>query len=87
MIVKVRVIPDCNENEVISRIGKVLRVRVCVSKNDNEINQVLRAYLAEFFEVREKHVNIIRGMRGKEKTIEITGKSETDLDDIINTIP
>ncbi|MBP7796751.1 MAG: DUF167 domain-containing protein [Elusimicrobiales bacterium] len=87
MIVKVRVIPDCDENEVISRIGKVLRVRVCVSKNDNEINHVLKSYLAEFFEVREKYVNIIRGMRGKEKTIEITGKPETDLDDIINTIP
>ncbi|HOJ87016.1 MAG: DUF167 domain-containing protein [Elusimicrobiales bacterium] len=87
MIVKVRVIPNCDDNEVISRIGKVLRVRVCASKDDNEINVILRQYLAQFFEVREKCINIVRGLRGKEKTIEITGKSESELEDIINTIP
>jgi uncharacterized protein YggU (UPF0235/DUF167 family) len=87
MIVKVRVIPNCDDNEVISRIGKVLRVRVCASKNDNEINAVLKTYLAQFFEVKEKSVNIIRGLRGKEKTVEITGKSENELEDIMATIP
>lgn len=87
MVVKVKVIPNCDDNEVISRIGKVLRVRVCASKEDAEINEILRKYLAQFFEVREKHINIIRGLRGKEKTIEITGKSESELEDIINTIP
>ncbi len=86
MIVKIRVIPNCEDNEVISRVGKVLRVKVCGTK-DSEINEMLKKHLAQFFEVREKDVNIIRGLRGKEKTVEITGKSENDLEDIINTIP
>lgn len=86
MMIKVRVIPNCDENEVISRIGKVLRVKVCAEK-DNEINAILKKHLANFFEVNERCVNIIRGARGKEKTIEITGKSEDELEDIINTIP
>lgn len=87
MVVKVKVIPNCEDNEVISRVGKVLRVKLCVPQNDDEINQTLRKYLADFFEVKEKCVNIIRGLRGKEKTIEITGKPESDLEEIINTIP
>lgn len=87
MVVKVKVIPNCEDNEVISRIGKVLRVKLCVRQDDNEINTTLKKYLAEFFEVRENCINIIRGLRGKEKTIEITGKSESDLEEIINTIP
>lgn len=86
MIVKVKVIPNCQDNEVVSRIGKVLRVK-CVGNNDNEINQILKKYLADFFEVPERYINIIRGLRGKEKTIEITGRSESDLEEIINTIP
>ncbi|MCX7641716.1 MAG: DUF167 domain-containing protein [Elusimicrobiales bacterium] len=87
MVVKVKVIPNCDDNEVISRVGKVLRVKLCVSQNDEKINETLKKYLASFFEVRENHVNIIRGLRGKEKTIEITGKPESDLEEIINTIP
>ncbi|MEF3280043.1 MAG: DUF167 domain-containing protein [Elusimicrobiota bacterium] len=87
MVVKVKVIPNCEDNEVISRIGKVLRVRICASKEDGEINTILKKYLAQFFEVREKNVNIIRGLRGKEKTIEITGKNESELEDILDTIP
>lgn len=87
MIVKVKVIPNCQDNEVISRVGKVLRVKLCVKPNDDEINRTLIKYLADFFEVKETCVNIIRGLRGKEKTIEITGRPESDLEEIIDTIP
>ncbi|MCX7905573.1 MAG: DUF167 domain-containing protein [Elusimicrobiales bacterium] len=87
MIVKVKVIPNCEDNEVISRIGKVLRVKLCVRQNDEKINEILKKYLASFFEVKETNVNIIRGLRGKEKTVEITGRPESDLEEIINTIP
>ncbi len=87
MVIKVKVIPNCDDNEVISRIGKVLRVKLCVPADDTIINQTLKKYLADFFEVKESCINIIRGLRGKEKTIEITGKSESDLESIINTIP
>jgi len=87
MVIKVRVIPNCSDNEVISRIGKVLRVKVCAKGNDGEVNVILKKYLAQFFEVSEKDINIIRGLKGKEKTIEITGKSDMELEEIINAIP
>lgn len=87
MVLKVRVIPNCDDNEVISRVGCVLRVKICAPKNDNQINSELKKYLADFFEVREKCVNILRGARGKEKTVEITGKPEEELKDILDTIP
>jgi len=87
MIVKVRVIPDCEDNEVVSRIGSVLRVKVCVPQNDSKINNVLQEYLAEFFEVPPKMVNIIRGAKGREKTVEITGKTEEELKNVLDSIP
>lgn len=87
MTVKVRVITDCDDNEVVSRIGSVLRVKVCASENDGSVNTVLKTYLAEFFEVHPKYVNIIRGAKGREKTIEITGKTEEELRNILDAIP
>lgn len=87
MIVKVRVIPNCEDNEVVSRIGSVLRVKVCASESDSKINDVLRDYLSEFFEVPTKVVHIIRGAKGREKTVEITGKSEEELKGVLDSIP
>ncbi len=93
MVIKVRVIPDSDDNEVVSRIGSVLRVRVVTAgisagtSSDERLNQSLRRYLAEFFDVRTNFVNILRGAKGKEKTIEISGKSEEDLRSVMESIP
>lgn len=87
MIVKVRVIPNAPENEVVSRIGSVLRVKVTASEVDEEGNGALRDYLAAFFEVKARSVNIIRGAKGREKTVEITGKSEESLKRVMEAIP
>ena len=87
MIVKVRVIPNAPENEVVSRIGSVLRVKVNAPANDDEANIALRRYLAEFFEVAPKTVNILRGAKGREKTVEINGKTEEDLKRVMDSIP
>ncbi|MDE2293631.1 MAG: DUF167 domain-containing protein [Elusimicrobia bacterium] len=87
MIVKVRIIPNAPENEVVSRIGSVLRVKVTSNEVDGEGNSALRDYLAAFFEVKNRSVNIIRGAKGREKTVEITGKSEESLKRVMEAIP
>ncbi|MBI4055345.1 MAG: DUF167 domain-containing protein [Elusimicrobia bacterium] len=88
MIVKVRVIPDPSDNEVVSRIGSVLRVKVNVPTVDHtKTNPVLSKYLAEFFEVRPRNINIVRGAKGREKTVEISGRSEEDLKRLMESIP
>jgi uncharacterized protein YggU (UPF0235/DUF167 family) len=87
MIVKVRVIPNCEDNEVVSRIGSVLRVKICAIAADPKINGVLRDYLSEFFEVPAKMVSIIRGAKGREKTVEIIGKTEEELKNVLDSIP
>lgn len=87
MIVKVRVIPNCSDNEVVSRIGSVLRVKVTTNSLDEKANVMLKDYLAEFFEVPIKTVNIIRGAKGREKTVEINGKTEEDLKRVMESIP
>ena len=87
MIVKVRVIPKSPDNEVVSRIGSVLRVKVMAPKLDDEANGTLKDFLADFFNVSGKSVNIIRGAKGREKTVEISGKSEEELRKVMDSIP
>ena len=87
MIVKVRVIPSAGDNEVVSRIGSVLRVKVASPAVDDKANMALSRYLAEFFDVSAKSVNIIRGAKGREKTVEINGRTEEDLKQVMESIP
>ncbi|MBI4423257.1 MAG: DUF167 domain-containing protein [Elusimicrobia bacterium] len=87
MIVKVRVIPNATENEVVSRIGSVLRVKVAAPATDEAANTALKKYLAEFFEVTPRTVNILRGAKGREKTVEINGRTEEDLKRVMDSIP
>ena len=87
MIVKVRVIPNAEDNEVVSRIGSVLRVKVAAPAIDEKANITLKNYLAEFFEVPSRRVNILRGANGREKTVEIVGRTEEQLKRVMESIP
>lgn len=87
MMIKVRVIPNAKRNEVVGRIGSILRVKIGAPAVEGRANEELCEFLAEFFEVKTRMVFLRKGERGREKTIEISGRSEEELDEILDTIP
>ena len=87
MIVKVRVIPNAEDNEVVNRIGSVLRVKVMGPAIDEKANVTLKNYLAELFEVPSRKINILRGTNGREKTVEIVGRTEEQFRQAMQCIP
>ena len=87
MIVKVRVMPNAEDNEVVNRIGSVLRVKVTTPAIDEKTNTTLKNYLAEFFGVPSRKVNILRGANGREKTVEIVGRTEEQFKQALDCIP
>ncbi|MDR1195695.1 MAG: DUF167 domain-containing protein [Endomicrobium sp.] len=87
MIIKVRVIPNSKRNEVVSRIGSILRVKISAPAVEGKANEELCEYLSDFFDVKRSMVYLRKGERGREKTIEICGRSEEELDEVLDTIP
>jgi uncharacterized protein (TIGR00251 family) len=87
MIIKVRVIPNSKRNEVVSRVGSILRVKIAAPTVEGETNEELCEFLADFFDVKRSMIFLRKGERGREKTIEITGRSEEELDEVLDTIP
>ncbi|MEM4368066.1 MAG: DUF167 domain-containing protein [Candidatus Anstonellales archaeon] len=88
MIIKVRVVPNSKNNEIVSRVGSV--VRMCVKTKDvdsDETNEIVKKAVAEFFGVKIKDIYLRKGHRGKEKTIEIEGKSDEELRELMDCIP
>ena len=88
MIIKVRVIPTTGNTEVISRIGSVLRVKIKNKKvDDDAANEIMKSFLADFFAVKLESIIIVKGAKGKEKTVEVRDKSEEELRKIMDSIP
>jgi uncharacterized protein YggU (UPF0235/DUF167 family) len=65
----------------------VLRVKVKTKKIDSDANKIIQTFLAEFFLVSSGNINIVKGAKGKEKTVEILGKSEEALKKVMDAIP
>jgi hypothetical protein len=87
MILKVRVIPRAKQNEIVSRVGSILRVKLCTPDIKETANRVLIDFLSDFFEVRTAKIFLRRGHKGREKIIEIDGKQEEELRQILDNIP
>ncbi|MDR1663285.1 MAG: DUF167 domain-containing protein [Endomicrobium sp.] len=87
MIIKARVIPNSKRNEVVSRVGSILRVKIAAPVVEGKANEELCDFLADFFDVKRSMIFLRKGERGREKTIEITGRSEEELDEVLDTIP
>ena len=55
--------------------------------DDGPANAIMKTFLADFFAVREDQIIIIKGEKGKEKTVEVRDKSEEELRQIMDSIP
>lgn len=88
MIIRVRVIPKASTwTEIAGRIGSTVRVKLASNDIDGAANEELVEFLSEFFDVADQDVKILRGEKGKEKTVEIEGRPEEELEEIMESIP
>ena len=88
MIIKVRLIPTAGRSEVISRIGSVLRVKIKSKKvDDDPANALMKTFLSDFFNVSEESIIIVKGAKGKEKSVDVRDKREQELRKIMDSIP
>ena len=87
MVIRVRVIPKAPESDIVGRIGSTIRLKVAAPAIDGAANLELCSFLADFFEVRPRSVKIVRGEKGREKTVEIEGRKEEELKCMMESIP
>ena len=70
MLVSVQVIPRSKKTKVIDQ-GSVLKVRVLSPPVDNKANSELIEVLARYYNVRKSSIRIRKGMKSRNKLVEI----------------
>ena len=77
--IRVRLTPRSSHDALISWGGDVLRARVTAPPLDGRANAALLKLLAKALEVRDSDVSLVRGARGRDKTVQIFGLSEAEV--------
>jgi uncharacterized protein len=70
MNVDIRVIPKAKKN-LVKKEGNILKVYVTAPAADNKANEAVVKILAEHFSVKQRQIEMIKGLKSRNKTITI----------------
>ncbi len=70
MEIKLKVIPNSSKSEVKEENG-ILKVRLTSPPVEGKANKELIEVLAKYFKVKKSQIEILRGAKNREKTIQI----------------
>ena len=76
----VRVQPRASQSKIAGEIEGSLKVRIAASPVDGEANEELIRFLAKWFEVPKREIEIVSGETAKHKIIKIHGITIEDFE-------
>ena len=76
LLIHVRIIPRASRNQVVGVSNQRLKLKVTAAPVDGKANEALIRYLSELFGVAKSRIDIVRGHRGREKTVSISSPPE-----------
>ena len=79
----IQVVPRASRVAVGPLVGERLRVAVTAPPVDGSANAAVIEALAEAFGVRKSAVTIVRGERGRRKTVQVAGVTRASLDTLL----
>jgi len=71
LILQIHAQPGAKRTEIVGVHGDALHIRLAAPPVEGKANDALRVFLAEVFGVPRKNVALIRGHRGRRKTVRI----------------
>jgi len=66
----IKVIPNAKQNKIVEEPGR-LKVYLTAPAVEGKANEALMEFLADHFKTKKNKISIIRGMKSREKVIEI----------------
>jgi uncharacterized protein (TIGR00251 family) len=85
LTIDIQVVPRASRTAVGPAMGERLRVAVTSPPVDGAANAAVIEALAQAFGVRRSAVEIVRGERGRRKTVRITGASRATLERLVSS--
>jgi len=79
MKINLKVYPNAKKNKIIEKAENVFECYIKAKPEQGKANQAIIKLLADFFDISEKNIKLIKGFKNKNKTFDINGAiSQTD---------
>jgi uncharacterized protein (TIGR00251 family) len=76
---KVRLHPGARKNAITGTLDGALKIALTAPPVDGKANEALIAFLADQLRIPKSSITLTSGQTSRQKTLEIQGKSATDL--------
>ena len=83
MLLRVKVKPNSNKDEIIREADGVLKVKIKAPPVEGKANKYLVAYLSEVFKLPKSKITLLKGETNSFKTLEI----EADESYVLSKVP
>ena len=77
----VHIVPHARKNEVVGRTGDTIKVRLTAPPTEGKANDALVAFLAEKLDVRKSAIEIVAGLKSRDKMICVLGLTPQEVDE------
>jgi hypothetical protein len=84
MYLKVKVIPNASNNEIVGWEGDFLKIRIQGVAEKGKANNSLISYLSKLFKIPKSSISIVKGEVSRFKTLEIISLQIDDLNNILS---
>jgi len=80
----IRIQPRASKNEIVTREGGGLKIRLTAPPVDGAANEALVKFMADTFSVSKSQVEIVSGHTSRDKVVRIHGTSEAEAERLLN---
>jgi uncharacterized protein len=71
MIIDIKVIPGAKKNIVLEENGRIVKIYLTAPPVEGKANEALVGVLADHFGIRKSQIEIIKGLKSRNKVINI----------------
>lgn len=76
LLINVRIIPRASRDQLVGISNDRLKLKITAAPVDGKANEALIRYISDLFGVAKSRIEIVRGHRGREKTVSISPPPE-----------
>lgn len=71
--------PKSSKNEIVGLHNDLLKIKLTAQPIDGKANEALIEFLADYFDIPKRHIILVRGDTGRNKTVELQGLTESEV--------
>ena len=77
--ISLRVQPGASKNEVLGLANSIWKIRIAAPPVEGKANKELIEYLSEILDIAKSRIRVVKGEKGRDKVVSISGLTADEI--------